>query len=133
MTVGRTYKRIWIWRKRRGIPTRKPFLDEQFSPGKLKRRKNIIKQAAYTRKKLYVDSKIGHRCFICGMPAANIHNKSGSKHDFFYKMPWSELEKILEKEKKLYSPLCKACHKDVHYTMEKYGVGWRGALHRLKR
>ena len=130
----KNYQRDWVWRKRKGLKTKlKPTLSDKLTKKELHNRRLETKRAAYERKKVFINSRVGDTCDVCAAKATHIHRKDGKKHETFYKMPWKELSGTFIDDGRKYATLCQRHHKIIHHYMDEHDMDWNDAFLLLKR
>ena len=120
------YQRIWISRKRRGLPTRtKPEISSEERLARKKKSKKMGNKKAREKRQNKIREAFGTKCFFCDLEdAAIMHRKDGAKHKLFGSMSLHELDMEIQYHKNEYVRVCKLCHKGIHWAMKRLNLTW---------
>jgi len=90
--------------------------------------KNWVKtrRERYAKRRQLLISKFGKNCYFCNAKENErrlaFHNKLNESHKDFKDMSEVDFKKVIESDD--YIRLCYACHKHIHWCMEKLHMFW---------
>lgn len=123
----REYQREWASRKSKGLPTKIVNLPLKTEAEKKERKRkytiDYAKRVKIIRDKL-VNDLMGTKCYFCESKInMALHRKDGMDHKRISMINNTSLvREMLESGD--YVRLCYACHKSVHWCMEKLSLSW---------
>jgi len=117
------YQREWYQRKKRGEETKTKHIVTLSTIEKNVRKRAIMKRLRREKREFLLD-KFGHNCIVCGKEQVALHNIYGDEHKDFTDMSWENVRVLVDSQKDVYKPLCKYCHRSIHWAMKYLHLQW---------